>query len=69
MENVFKVKYGELSDKEKRALRDKFLIESGISYTAFYHKLRNNGFALLEKKCIAEILGRDKNELFGDKNY
>lgn len=69
MENVFKVKYGELSDREKRVLRDKFLLESGISYTAFYHKLRNNGFAPLERKCIAEILGRDKNELFGDKNY
>ena len=69
MENVFKVKYGELSDREVRVLSDKFLFESGISYTAFYHKLRNNGFAPLEKKCIAEILGRDKDELFGDKNY
>ena len=52
---VFRYYYSELPDETKSIIRNEFLEASGLSYTAFYHKLRNNSFSKLEKEKLNEI--------------
>lgn len=56
---VFKDYYRSLSDTEKETLRNLILLESGMSYTTFYYKLRNNSFKPLEDKLIQGILEKE----------
>ncbi len=56
---VFKDYYTSLSDAEKETLRNFILSESGMSYTTFYYKLRNNSFKPLEDKLIQRILEKE----------
>ncbi len=59
---VFKDYYATLNDKEKEEVRNLILIRSGMSYTTFYHKLRNNAFKPLEIELIDNIIS---NQLSG----
>lgn len=52
----FRDYYSKLSDDEKEEIRNAILSESGMSYTTFYYKLRNNSFKPLELKMIDEIV-------------
>lgn len=45
-----------LSRADKIAFRDRFLAETGISYPAFYYKLRDNSFRPLEESKFNEIM-------------
>lgn len=56
---VFKDYYTSLSDAEKETLRNFILSESGMSYTTFYYKLRNNSFKPLEDRLIQRILEKE----------
>lgn len=53
---VFKDYYDTLSDTQKETLRNLIITESGMSYTTFYYKLRNNSFKPLEEKLISKII-------------
>lgn len=53
---VFKYYYTNLSDKQKETIRNAILSESGMSYTTFYYKLRNDSFKPLELKLIKNII-------------
>lgn len=55
-EMVFRNHYDSLSDVQKEKLRKRVIEESGMSYPAFYHKLRNDSFKPLEMKLITEII-------------
>ncbi len=55
---VFKDYYDTLSDTDKENLRNLIITESGISYTTFYYKLRNNAFKPLEEKLINRIIAQ-----------
>lgn len=55
---VFKDYYDTLSDTDKENLRNLIITESGISYTTFYYKLRNNSFKPLEEKLINRIIAK-----------
>lgn len=52
---VFKYYYERLSEDEKISIRDGFLIASGLAYTSFYHKLRNDKFSKLEQSKLEEL--------------
>ena len=52
----FKDYYAAQTDNKKEEIRNAILIESGMSYTTFYYKLRNNSFKPLEIKMINEII-------------
>lgn len=52
---VFKYHYDGLTEEEKAEVRKEFLQASELSYTTFYHKLRNGGFSRLEKNKLEEI--------------
>lgn len=56
---VFKDYYDTLSDTDKENLRNLIIAESGISYTTFYYKLRNNSFKPLEEKLINRIIAKE----------
>ena len=51
----FRDYYSGLPDNKKEEVRNAILTESGMSYTTFYYKLRNNSFKPLELKMIDEI--------------
>lgn len=53
---VFTDYYNTLSDEDKEAVRNEVLSQSGMAYTTFYYKLRNNSFKLLELKLIDRII-------------
>nr|DAX14918.1 MAG TPA: hypothetical protein [Bacteriophage sp.] len=53
-----------LSRTEKTAFRERYLAETGMSYPAFYYKLRQNSFKSLEEQKFNEIM-KDMNH--GDK--
>ena len=53
---AFKDYYDTLSDDAKETVRNRILGESGMSYTTFYYKLRNNTFKPLERKLIDNII-------------
>lgn len=53
---AFRDYYDTLSDDVKETVRNRILGESGMSYTTFYYKLRNNTFKPLEKKLIDNII-------------
>lgn len=53
---AFRDYYDTLSDDVKEAVRSRILGESGMSYTTFYYKLRNNTFKPLERKLIDNII-------------
>nr|DAM35948.1 MAG TPA: Transcriptional regulator FleQ factor, AAA+, ATPase, c-di-GMP [Caudoviricetes sp.] len=53
---AFRDYYDTLSDDAKEAVRSRILEESGMSYTTFYYKLRNNTFKPLERKLIDNII-------------
>lgn len=59
-EMVFRDHYNALPDKQKEEIRNTILVESGMSYTTFYYKLRYNTFKPLELKLIANILKLQK---------
>ena len=44
-----KEQFDYLSRADKITFRDRFLTETGISYPAFYYKLRDNSFRPLEE--------------------
>lgn len=52
---AFRDYYDTLSDDVKETVRNRILGESGMSYTTFYYKLRNNTFKPLERKLIDNI--------------
>lgn len=54
--NEFRDYYSGLTDSEKENVRNIILNESGMSYTTFYYKLRNNSFKPLELKLIEKIV-------------
>ncbi|TCO88120.1 hypothetical protein EV202_1273 [Bacteroides heparinolyticus] len=60
-EMVFKDHYSSLSNAHKEELRRRVIEESGMSYPAFYHKLRTNSFKPLEMKLITEIINSLNN--------
>lgn len=51
-----KEQFDYLSRADKIAFRDRFLTETGISYPAFYYKLRDNSFRPLEESKFNEIM-------------
>ncbi len=51
-----KEQFDYLSRADKIAFRDRFLAETGISYPAFYYKLRDNSFRPLEESKFNEIM-------------
>lgn len=51
-----KEQFDYLSRADKIAFRDRFLAETGISYPAFYYKLRDNSFRPLEESKFYEIM-------------
>ena len=51
-----KEQFDYLSRAAKIAFRDRFLTETGISYPAFYYKLRDNSFRPLEESKFNEIM-------------
>lgn len=53
---AFRDYYDTLSDDVKETVRNRILGESGMSYTTFYYKLRNNTFKPLERKLIDNII-------------
>lgn len=53
---VFKDYYDSLSDADKETVRNRILSESGMSYTTFYYKLRNDSFKPLETRLIGKII-------------
>lgn len=53
---VFKDYYDSLSDADKETVRNRILSESGMSYTTFYYKLRNDSFKPLETRLICKII-------------
>lgn len=53
---VFKDYYDSLSDADKETVRNQILSESGMSYTTFYYKLRNDSFKPLEVRLIRKII-------------
>lgn len=53
---VFRDYYGALTEKEKEEVRTQILAKSGMSYTTFYYKLRNDAFKPLERVLIENIL-------------
>lgn len=55
-EMVLRHQYDSLSNPQKEELRKRVIEESGMSYPAFYFKLRNNSFKPLEVKLINEII-------------
>lgn len=55
-EMVFRNHYDRLTDIQKEELRKRVIEESGMSYPAFYYKLRNNSFKPLEMRLINEII-------------
>lgn len=52
---VFKYYYEGLSEDDKIGIRDSFLMASGLAYTSFYHKLRNDKFSKLEQSKLEEL--------------
>lgn len=52
---VFKYYYEGLSEDDKIGIRDSFLKASGLAYTSFYHKLRNDKFSKLEQSKLEEL--------------
>ena len=55
---VFKDYYENLIDADKEVLRNLIISESGMAYTTFYYKLRNNSFNQLEEKLIRNIIAK-----------
>ncbi len=53
---VFTDYYNTLSDEDKETVRNEVLSQSGMAYTTFYYKLRNNSFRPLELKLIHRIM-------------
>lgn len=51
-----KEQFDYLSRADKIAFRDRFLAETGISYPAFYYKLRDDSFRPLEESKFNEIM-------------
>lgn len=51
-----KEQFDYLSRADKITFRDRFLTETGISYPAFYYKLRDNSFRPLEESKFNEIM-------------
>lgn len=51
-----KEQFDYLSRADKIAFRDRFLAETGISYPAFYYKLRDNSFRPLEESKFNEMM-------------
>lgn len=64
---VFTDYYNTLSDEDKETVRNEVLSQSGMAYTTFYYKLRNNSFKPLELKLIhrimADLVKRDSTEV------
>lgn len=54
---TFKDFYKSLNREKQREIRDGFLMESDVSYPAFYAKLRRNNFSKLELKALKKIIG------------
>lgn len=54
--NEFRDYYSGLPDDKKEELRNTIMQESGMSYTTFYYKLRNNSFKPLELKLIENAI-------------
>lgn len=52
---VFKYYYENLSEEEKTAIRNDFLIASGLAYSSFYYKLRTGKFTKLEQSKLEEL--------------
>lgn len=59
---VFKDYYDTLSDADKETVRSLILAESGMSYTTFYYKLRNDSFKPLEMRLIDKIISKMPTE-------
>lgn len=59
---VFKDYYDTLSDADKETVRSLILSESGMSYTTFYYKLRNDSFKPLEMRLIDKIISKMPTE-------
>lgn len=57
-EMVLRDQFNELSDKQKRSLRDEFYVRSGFSQAAFYYKLNNNKFMPLERELMVSLLAK-----------
>lgn len=53
---VLRYQYDSLSNAQKEELRKRVIEGSGMSYPAFYYKLRHNTFKPLEVKLINEII-------------
>lgn len=58
---VFKNHYGLLPVKLRTALRDEFLIESGLPFPSFYHKMNTNSFRPLEAILMEKLLKKYQN--------
>lgn len=52
---TFKDYYQTLDEEKKKAVRDQFLMASGISYPTFYSKLTRENYALLERRALETI--------------
>lgn len=44
------------SDELKVKFRDAYLLTTGMSYSTFYYKVRNNSFRPLEEKAFYDVL-------------
>ena len=52
---TFKDYYQSLDEERKKAVRDQFLVASGISYPTFYSKLTRENYSLLERRALETI--------------
>lgn len=61
---VLKDHYDALSEEDKIALRKEYMDTTGMAYTTFYTKLRNDSFRPLERNLFEKLVSGYKAPIF-----
>ena len=61
---VLKDHYDALSEEDKIALRKEYMDATGMAYTTFYAKLRNDSFRPLERNLFEKTVSDYKASIF-----
>lgn len=61
---VLKDHYDALSEEDKIALRKEYMDTTGMAYTTFYTKLRNDSFRPLERNLFEKMVSDYKAPIF-----